>query len=80
MGRAKVNLIPLHHWAARYNTGLLNKLTPKGVVFSFLFFSFLFFSFLSIPCQCMYIHVVVLLMLTYACPIICLHALMVFVS
>ncbi len=46
MGRAKVNLIPLHHWAARYNTGLLNKLTPKGVVFSFLFFSFLFFSFL----------------------------------
>ena len=33
-------------WAARYNTGLLIKLTPKGVVFSFLFFSFLFFSFL----------------------------------
>ena len=26
-------------WAARYNTGLLIKLTPKGVVFSF---SFLF--------------------------------------
>jgi len=28
-------------WAARYNTGLLNTLTPKGVVFSlfFLFFS-----------------------------------------
>jgi len=23
-------------WAARYNTGLLIKLTPKGVVFSFL--------------------------------------------
>jgi len=34
-------------WAARYNTWLLIKLTPKGVVFSFLFFSFLFFSFLS---------------------------------
>jgi len=32
--------------AARYNTWLLIKLTPKGVVFSFLFFSFLFFSFL----------------------------------
>jgi len=27
-------------WAARYNTWLLNKLMPKGVVFSFLFFSF----------------------------------------
>ena len=26
-------------WAARYNTWLLIKLTPKGVVFSFLFFS-----------------------------------------
>ena len=26
-------------WAARYNTQLLVKLTPKGVVFSFLFFS-----------------------------------------
>ena len=24
-------------WAARYNTWLLIKLTPKGVVFSFLF-------------------------------------------
>jgi len=23
-------------WAARYDTGLLNKLTPKGVAFSFL--------------------------------------------
>ncbi len=43
---AKVNLIPLNHWAARYDTGLLNVLTPKGVVFSFLFFSFLFFPFL----------------------------------
>ena len=30
-------------WAARYNTGLLNKLTPKGVLFSFAFLvSFLF--------------------------------------
>ena len=28
-------------WAARYNTWLLNKLTPKGIVFFFLFFSFL---------------------------------------
>ncbi len=26
------------HWAARYNTWLLIELTPKGVVFSFLFF------------------------------------------
>ncbi len=25
-------------WAARYNTWLVIKLTPKGVVFSFLFF------------------------------------------
>ena len=25
-----------HTWAARYNTWLLNKLSPKGVVFSFL--------------------------------------------
>ncbi len=33
-------------WAAQYNNWLLNALTPKGVVFSFLFFSFLFFSFL----------------------------------
>ena len=31
-------------WAARYNTWLFIKLTPKGVVFSFLFFSFLFCS------------------------------------
>ena len=30
-------LYRLQHWAARYNTGLLNKLMPKGVVFSFLF-------------------------------------------
>ncbi len=37
MGRAKTTLIPLNPWAARYNTGLLIKLTPKGVVFSFLF-------------------------------------------
>ena len=32
-------------WTAQYNAWLLIKLTPKGVVFSFLFFSFLFFSF-----------------------------------
>ena len=31
-------------WAAWYNTWLLMKLTPKGVVLSFLFFSFSFFS------------------------------------
>ena len=31
---------------ARHDTWLLLELTPKGVVFSFLFFSFLFFSFL----------------------------------
>ena len=30
--------------AAQYDTWLLIELTPKGVVFSFLFFSFLFFS------------------------------------
>ncbi len=28
--------MPLSSWAARYNTGLLNELTPKDVVFSFL--------------------------------------------
>jgi len=39
MGWAKVNLIPLYPWAARYNTWLLITLTPKGVVFSFLFYS-----------------------------------------
>ena len=33
-------------WAAWYIARLLVKLTPKGVLFSFLFFSFLFFSFL----------------------------------
>ena len=33
--------VKLQAWAARYNTGLLIKLTPKGVVF---FFSFLFTS------------------------------------
>jgi len=50
------DVLPLEHkcshlWAARYNTWLLIKLTPKGVVFSFLFFSFLFlsFPFLSFP-------------------------------
>jgi hypothetical protein len=39
-------LTHLHHnvqsdryWAARYNTWLLSKLTPKGVVFSVLFFT-----------------------------------------
>ncbi len=38
-GRAKTTLLPFNPWAARYNTWLLIKLTPKGVVFSFLFFS-----------------------------------------
>ncbi len=33
-------------WAAQYNTWILIKLTPKGIVFALLFFSFLFFSFL----------------------------------
>jgi len=37
-GPAKTTLIPLNPWAVRYNTWLLTKLTPKGVVFSFLFF------------------------------------------
>ena len=41
MGQAEVNLTPLNPWAARYNTWLFIKLTPKGVVFSFFF---LFFS------------------------------------
>ncbi len=35
-------------WAARYNTWLLIKLAPKGVVF---FLSFLFFSFSFLPRQ-----------------------------
>ncbi len=30
-------------WAARYNTWLLNTLTPKGVVFFFSFFSEMLF-------------------------------------
>ena len=38
-------------WSARYNTGLLIKLTPKGVVFSFIFFYFLFFSVLFFSLQ-----------------------------
>ncbi len=33
-------------WAARYNTWLLIKLTPKGVVFSFLF---LFLEIAALP-------------------------------
>ena len=45
--RLPVHMLPGCHlrqhlatpWAARYNTWLLIKLTPKGVVFSFLFFS-----------------------------------------
>jgi len=28
-------------WAAQYNTWLLSKLTPKGMVFSFLFFFYI---------------------------------------
>ena len=38
-------------WAAQYNTWLLIKLMPKGVVFSFPFhsFPFLSFPFLSFP-------------------------------
>ncbi len=50
------DVLPLEHkcshlWAARYNTWLLIKLTPKGVVFSFLSFPFPFlsFPFLSFP-------------------------------
>ena len=31
-------MVPDGSWAARYYTGLLNKLAPKGVVFSFLVF------------------------------------------
>ena len=37
-GRAKTTLVPFNPWAARHNTLLLIKLTPKGVVFSFVFF------------------------------------------
>ena len=33
--------LPQRVWAAWYSTWLLIKLTPKGVVFSFLFFSYL---------------------------------------
>ena len=33
-------IVTSYLWAARYNNWLLNKLTPKGVVFSFLFFSY----------------------------------------
>ncbi len=36
-------------WAAQYNTWLLIKLTPKVVVFSFLFFFLVFFFFLCQP-------------------------------
>ncbi len=32
--RAKTTSAPLNYWAARYNTWLLMKLAPKGVVFS----------------------------------------------
>jgi hypothetical protein len=38
-GRARTTSTSFNPWAARYNTWLLIKLTPKGVVFSFLFFS-----------------------------------------
>ena len=34
MGRAETTSIPFDPRAARYNTGLLITLTPKGVVFS----------------------------------------------
>ena len=34
-------LLHTSSWAAQYNIGLLIKLTPKGVVFSFLFFSYI---------------------------------------
>ena len=43
--------LPSPAWAAQSNTGLLIKLTPKGVDYSFLFvfFPFLSFPFLSFP-------------------------------
>jgi hypothetical protein len=41
MGRANTNLIPLNPWAARYNTWLLIKLTPKTVGFPPLFYALL---------------------------------------
>ena len=36
VGRAITFLIPLNLWATRYSTWLLVRLTPKGVIFSFL--------------------------------------------
>ncbi len=38
-GRARTTSTSFTLWAARYNTWLLIKLTPKGVVFSFFSFS-----------------------------------------
>jgi len=43
--------IPPFPWAARYNTWLLIKLTPKGVVFSFLFFFYFRFNVHRLPDQ-----------------------------
>ena len=48
------DIVILGLWASRYNSWLLSKLMPRGVVFSshlfpFLFFSFLFFFFLFFP-------------------------------
>ena len=37
--RQQVQFSEFTHWAARYDTWLLTKLTPKGIVFSILFFS-----------------------------------------
>ncbi len=44
-----IHQMQLGLWAARYNTWLLIKLMPKGVVFPFLSFLFLSFPFLSFP-------------------------------
>jgi len=55
LATGKVLFLPCY-WAARYNTGLLNKLTPKGVVLSFLFLSALLVSKDAIMCFSMLVH------------------------
>ncbi len=40
MGRLEVPCVKHTAWAAQYNTGLLIKSAPKGVVFYFLFITY----------------------------------------
>ena len=46
-------IIHHHDWAAWYSTRLLVNLTPKGVVFSFLFFLHHHVRALDINCYCL---------------------------